>query len=342
MTHSGPNIIGGMFGLDTTFTPIPCAAAPFIEPGSLLLANARSGIHILVKELKPARVWMPSYLCGAMLQGVGASPVHFYPVDSNLGVSDLASVAERDLVVVIDYFGFPAPAGLIEEARSRGAWVLEDACQALLTAEAGIRSDFVLFSPRKFLGVPEGGVLTSHKDFSVGGLTLEDPPAGWALKALEAVLLRRDFDLYGVERRWFTVFKELEQECPVGYFQMSGVAKTLLLHSFDYNAIAQRRRDNYLRLSERLAGIAVFPTLPSGVVPLGFPVRLPARDRVRQELFAAEIFPPIHWPISDIVPSQFAGSHQLSREIMTLPCDQRYAPPDMDRIADLVLRAIER
>jgi dTDP-4-amino-4,6-dideoxygalactose transaminase len=341
MTGVASNIIGGMFGLDATFTATPSAEPPFIESGSLLLANARSGIRVLIEELKPARVWMPSYLCGAMLDGARSAPVRFYPVRRNLSAADLDDVGERDLVVIIDYFGFRTPTSLIDYAKSCGAWVLEDACQALLTAGVGRGADFVLFSPRKFLGVPDGGILTSHMDFNAGALLLEDPPLDWALKSFEAVLLRREFDLYGGNRAWFNLFQELEQKCPAGYFRMSGLTK-MLLHTFDYNDISLRRRENYTRLTMRLGGIALFPALPPEVVPLGFPICLEDRDRVRQALFAQHIYPPVHWPISDIVPEEFVESHQLNCEIMTLPCDQRYTSSDMDRMSDIVRGAIDR
>jgi dTDP-4-amino-4,6-dideoxygalactose transaminase len=339
MSRAGPNIIGGMFGLDAEFRPAP-AAPPFIEPGSLLIANARSGIRILVEELAPRRVWMPSYLCSAMLDGAGKAPVHFYAVDAHLSISDLNGIAERDLVVVIDYFGFPAQAGLVQYAKSRGAWVLEDACQALLTGGVGAQADFVLFSPRKFVGTPDGGILTSHSDVRLDRLRLEEPPASWALKAFEAVVLRREFDLYGGDRRWFTLFQELERECPVGRFRMSGVSQMLLSHAFNFGAIARARRANYERLARCLASVALFPWLPPEVAPLGFPIRLEARDRVREALFAACIYPPVHWTIADIVPARFRDSHRLSREILTLPCDQRYTPEDMDRMAAVVLEAV--
>jgi hypothetical protein len=328
-----------MFGLDATFTARASVPPPFIEPGSLLLANARSGIHVLVNELKPGRIWMPSYLCGTMLQGVDARRVRFYPVDCNLSISEFDGLGEGDLVVVIDYFGFPAAGWLFEYAKSRRAVVLEDACQALLTEGVGLRADFVLFSPRKFLGVPDGGILASRVDVHLPAASLREPPRPWMLKALEAVVLRREFDLYGGERRWFTLFRELEHECPVGYFAMSGITK-LLLDSFDYPLIARRRRENYARLALWLQAIALFPCLPPEVAPLGFPIRLEARDRVREALFAACIYPPVHWPIADIVPERFADSHRLSCEILTLPCDQRYTPEDMDRMAGIVNRAL--
>lgn len=340
MTRIAPRIIGGMFGLDATVSAEPAAGASFIQPGSLLLANARSGIYIVIEELRPTRVWMPSYLCGAMLEAVRTTPVEFYPVDRNLSIANLNGIAERDLVIVIDYFGFPASTQLIDDVKSRGAWVLEDACQALLTRGVGQHSDFVLFSPRKFLSVPDGGILTSRGGSSLNDVHLEAAPPDWVLKAFEAVLLRREFDLYGGERRWFRLFQQIEQQCPVGYFEMSGVAKMLLFHAFDYAAIAQRRRENYLRLKQHLAGIALFPDLPPDVVPLGFPIRLEARDRVREALFAAQIYPPIHWPVADIVPEQFAESHQLNREMMTLPCDQRYDSSDMDRMAEIILQMV--
>ncbi len=59
---------------------------------------------------------------------------------------------------------------------------------------------------------------------------------------------------------------------------------------------------------------------------------------VRQRLFEAEIYPPVHWPIAGIVPSRFVESHRLNQEIMTLPCDQRYTTQDMDRIADIIVK----
>jgi dTDP-4-amino-4,6-dideoxygalactose transaminase len=122
---------------------------------------------------------------------------------------------------------------------------------------------------------------------------------------------------------------------------MSPLAKTLLLHGFSYPAIAQRRIDNYGLLADRLGGIALSPTLPPGAVPLGFPIRVADRDRIRHKLFEREIYPPVHWPVPDLVPQEFEDSHRLSTQIMTLPCDQRYASSEMNEMAEIVLRELE-
>jgi hypothetical protein len=73
-------------------------------------------------------------------------------------------------------------------------------------------------------------------------------------------------------------------------------------------------------------------------VPLGFPVRLRNRDTVRQGMFKHDIYPPVHWPIKGKVPVEFRASHRLARQVMTIPCDQRYSVEEMKRVAGVLRR----
>ena len=244
----------------------------------------------------------------------------------------LDNVYDNDLIVLIDYFGFPMDISCVNQAKAQGAWILEDASQALLSQHVGHFSDFVLFSPRKFLGVPDGGVLIVDQKVELDSITLESPPATWWLKTLTAAILRRDFDLYEGSHRWFELFQEIETEFPIGAYAMSEFSEMLLRHSFDYSMIAERRVENYQYLAYSLNHLAVFPNLTKNVVPLGFPIRVKERDCVRKALFDNKIYPPVHWQIHDFVPKKFRDSHRLSAEIMTLPCDQRYDRIDMDRM----------
>jgi dTDP-4-amino-4,6-dideoxygalactose transaminase len=249
----------------------------------------------------------------------------------------LNDVRRNDLVVFIDYFGFPGDPECMARAKEQGAWILEDACQALLSEEVGRYSDFILFSPRKMVGVPEGGILVFNREIqAAASVTLEAPPSEWWLKAFSASVLRREFDLFGGNRRWFELFQETEEEGPLSPFAMSELSRKMLQHGFDYQAIAERRVKNYQLLADALAKFAIFPSLTPGVVPLGFPIRLKNRDRVREALFSNEIYPPVHWPIDGVVPDEFRDSHRLAAEIMTLPCDQRYGCDDMKRIAEVI------
>jgi dTDP-4-amino-4,6-dideoxygalactose transaminase len=320
-------------------------APPFLYHAGVHLVNARSAIALLIERLTPRRVWIPSYVCGAVLDGIGdRAQVAFYGVNDRLVLLEdgwLADVSPGDVVMLIDYFGFPADQSVAAGAKERGAWVVRDACQALLSDMPHAQADFVVYSPRKFVGVPDGGILVSRAPESTHDWDpLEDPPADWWLIGLTASLGRRDFDLFGGERIWYTLYRKSEAEAPCGPYAMSTLTRALLGNAFDYDEIAARRVANYRHLARELGYLLAFPELPEGVVPLGCPIRHPDRDRLRDELFRHDIFPPVHWALEGIVPERFASSHQLSREIMTLPCDQRYGPRDMDRLAKTLLAAL--
>ncbi len=325
-------IIGGSFGLH--IEPDDGASAPpFMPDGCLCLINARSCIRRVIESLRPGNVWCPSYLCHTIIDAI--PPGHsaqFYGVDSGLTINSadwLDSVQRGDLVIFIDYFGFDSDPFFLKRAKERDAYVLEGASQALLSAHDGRDADYVVYSPRKFVGVPDGGIVTFRYDMQALDAGNDAFPDKWWVESLRASMMRREFDLYDGQENWFDMKQRAESSMPTGNYAMSQLSQALLRHHFNYSAIARQRRHNYQTLADLLPRYALFPWLPEGVVPLGFPIRLKERDRIRHALFSHGIYPPVHWPIQGIVPHSFTDSHILAREIMTLPCDQRYGHDDM-------------
>jgi dTDP-4-amino-4,6-dideoxygalactose transaminase len=283
-----------------------------------------------------------------MLEAVkhASRKIRFYEIDENLAIKSnqwIDEVNRGDLVICIEYFGFTTDPEIIVACQKKKAWVLQDSAQALLT-ETQYISDFVLFSPRKYLGVPDGGILKINGDTDFSTIKLNRPEASWQLGVLHAALLRREFDL-GLEnnRTWFSLFQKYDREAPVGAYSMSEISQTLLFKSFDYPSIAKKRRDNYQFLFDRLNDMALFSKeLPNTVVPIGFPVIVENRDAIRAGLFEQQIYPPVHWELTESVPSDFKDSHRLSRQIMTIPCDQRYGLEEMQFIIDVFRKLISK
>jgi hypothetical protein len=336
-------IIGGGFGLEQGTAPSTPRLAFLAEP-CLLLATARSAFTLLEDYLRPGQVWLPSYLCTVVLRAFPRerTSIRFYAVDERLRPANghwLREIRPGDLAVFIDYFGFTLWNEYGADARRSGAWIVEDACQAMLNDRFGEHSHYVICSPRKFVGVPDGGILLARNGATLPQGELPPPAADWWLDALAAAQLRSEFDRHGGERAWFPLFQKTDDAASCQPMRMSELSGFLLRHRIDYDEIARRRRDNYRLLASALRHLAVFPDLPPGVAPLGFPVRIRDRDRAQHALFRAEIYPPVHWPLAGAVPSEFKASHQLSGEIMTLPCDQRYDHADMTRMVDCVKAA---
>lgn len=320
-------------------------ALPEGDKPSIRMVNVRSCIRLLLEQLKPRNVWMPSYLCGAMLQSLRniSSQLRFIPVDANLRVEAdewIAEVEVGDVVVLIDYFGFAIEQGIASIVRARGAWILEDACQALLSDHVGRYSDFVVVSPRKFIGIPDGGILYSVTNCGLLPMPMLSPPDGWWLKSLLAGISRREFDIFGGDRNWYHLFQQVESEQPVGNYRMSELSEAILQHCLDKTDLSARRRSNYRLLLDELSEFALYKDMPEDVTPAGFPIVTACRDVLRKTLFAYNIYPPIHWVIEGIVPAHFVQSHKLASGIMTLPCDHRYNAEDMHYIAKCVKRHI--
>ncbi len=338
--RSKPAIMGGMFGLpeklDAAGGPPPVSL-----DRSISLANGRCCLALLIELLSPPHVWLPAYLCPSIIAAVRKTgvPFSFFEVDYDLRVSPgaLSRVGRGDLVEMIDYFGFQHDRALMNRVRESGAWVIEDACQAMLTSGIGSSADFVLITPRKFAGVPDGGILISNRpEIDFRGIALEPPPTVWWTMALNAAVLRREFDLYGGDRRWFELYRTLEENMPMDRQAMSDMSKILLATGFDYAEIGRRRVENYQILAAELSHLALYPSLAPGVVPLGFPVRIANRDEVRTMLYAHNIYPPVQWPFKGILPEEFTESYRLLGDFMMLPCDQRYDQEDMQRLIRLV------
>jgi hypothetical protein len=344
-TSSG-SIIGGMFSSELFPSSVSFKAKErprFLSEPQRLLATARSAVRLLVRTLRPATVWLPSYICGVVIEAAQGPDVRvrFYTVGESLQVVEdgwLAEILAGDLVIFVDYFGFDTWSSHGAQAKLRGARIVEDACQAMLNKNFSRHSDYVIFSPRKFIGVPDGGVLLAGKNAVLSDAYLPSSPAKWLFRATKAAILRSEFDRHGGDQSWFKMFQWVEANGPLEPCRMSDLSAAIL-QIVDWSTIKKRRRRNYEFLSSELGDLAIFPDLSPDVVPLGFPIRLPNRDRVRRSLFKEQIYPPVHWNLT-LVPRKFASSHKLARQIMTLPCDQRYGQEEMERMVAAVKRYI--
>jgi dTDP-4-amino-4,6-dideoxygalactose transaminase len=62
------------------------------------------------------------------------------------------------------------------------------------------------------------------------------------------------------------------------------------------------------------------------------------RDAVLNGLHAESIFAPVHWRNPPSPREEFPEEHDLSEELISLPCDHRYGKEEMHRIAGVVQR----
>ena len=122
-----------------------------------------------VSDKDQLNVWLPSYFCNASLAPLRELNINliFYPLldagSPNIDVCNeiLTHESSPDLFIAVHYFGYSIE---LEQTanfvKSQGAWLIEDAAQILSPQKKiGDHSHFLLYSPHKFLPIPDGALL---------------------------------------------------------------------------------------------------------------------------------------------------------------------------------------
>ncbi len=331
--------IGGVFEAQPAGAPVSGSLWATMTAGAasvLTFHNARSAFAHVLRSLAPRRVFLPAYCCTdlrAAVAAVSQAPV-FYHSDVDL-CPDIGALERAlrpgDLVLGINHFGRPAQdLAALARARSDVIWV-EDCAQSL--AGSGW-ADLRIFSPRKWLGVADGGVLIDTQ----GTLShpSQRPAASAALR--HAGLLRRHDQADRDNARWFAAFRRTEARMQVSDYAMS--ADTLhILQATAFAPLANARRANYAQLYAALGDSALWSDPAPEWVPLGFALRCADAGALAARLARHRIFAPRHWQtLASDAPSQ--TERMLSGSLLTLPCDQRYGSRDMDRVIAAVSEAM--
>ena len=302
----------------------------------LLFRNARGALAHLLNTLGALRIWLPAYICAEVQQAAALDGrrVLYYPTGQDFA-PDAAYLAERletgDAVLGVDYFGAPLPdPGLPALARGRTdvTWI-QDRAQCLWPA-ASPWGDYVLYSPRKVVGAPDGGILVSRR----GPIAEPAWTSTGDVEHLIAALMRFE-DPAGLRNdTWYPAYQRSERSMDAAPHRMSRLSRELV-ERFDVDDFARRRTDNAAALLLRLPQWAALSSerLLAGAPP-GLPVSVDDAAAVAARMADKGIFCARHWADIPSPADQFPVEHQLSRRLLTLPCDHRYAAAEMDRVAE--------
>ncbi len=310
------------------------------ETNAWFFANARSALAHLLQQFEIKRLFLPEFICRELVSAAGEErEVLFYPLINRLSPdTDVLSrsLREGDCVLAVDYFGCQ-PEQMFRSfvAQTHEVLWVEDRAQALMPA-AEPWANWVLYSPRKLFGVPDGGIMVH----SGGHLKPVAHPEHTSKNRERPRVMRRDDAEERDNRRWYDAYRQVEAEMTVSDEPISDITRRLLA-GIDAASASRRRCENYTFLAGKLQEFALFPDLEPEFVPMGFPVRIRNRDAVWERLRANRIFPARYWPDLPSERSMFPAAHALSRELLLLPCDQRYNGDDMAFVATAFMDALE-
>jgi hypothetical protein len=91
MSPSGQRVMGGLFGLETVGLTNGDQPSPFAGSHVSYFLSARCALYAVCQSVKPRLVWLPSYLCSAILDPFRSLeiPVRYYDARPNFGFGGL-------------------------------------------------------------------------------------------------------------------------------------------------------------------------------------------------------------------------------------------------------------
>jgi hypothetical protein len=314
------------------------------EPHTPCPATGRGALVQILRQIAArgplGSVALPAYLCSSVIEAVVRAPARpcFYRLGEGLHI-DAAELARRsapDVVVLVSYFGL---VDVTVDVRSvRSAWpnavVIRDDVHSPYDADELNGADYAFTSLRKSFAVVDGAPVSPALT-----LPLREPDASsFAHAKIAAALLKHAQSGETIDEQAFlALFASGEQllgEASSDDLAMSWMSRGLL-SALDLPAVAAKRRENFARLAESVAGLGLLPMCAPTArsVPLFLPVRVKDRDRVRRELAARQMYCPAHWPLTHGYEGATASARSLYDTALSLVVDQRYDASDMDRLA---------
>lgn len=324
----------------------------------ILFNSGRSALKFYLKEIyhkkhKRGIFLLPSYLCGSIIQPFNELkiPFHFYKINKNLEIDHqfLKRLITDSVggILFIHYFGFPQDKIILkflDSLKSFGIDIIEDITHSILNTEPGVYGDYIFSSLRKIFPIPDGGFLKSNQGTLQNFELKQGYDATWGNRLVG--FLYKDKYLKGKlsdKNKFLALFKNAEDILDTREIEILSITRfsKLLLNKFNPTRIAKQRRQNFnfllkqLRKSNQVA--LLYKNLDEKICPLGFPILTDERDSLKAKLIENNIFPPIHWELpGNIDKEEFSESWELSNQILTIPCDQRYTLADMQYVVDVI------
>jgi len=301
------------------------------------------------------KVLLPAYTCETVVQPFMDEnwEIQYYEINKDLSINiesirNILKNFECDVLYCQSYFGFPThlnAKSFFTELKKQGIVIVEDITQSVLTENRLEIADYYIASLRKFLAIPDGGVLIAHK--KIQELKVLDADINITDVALNAFKLKETYFRKGnieLKEEFRSRYVELNKLISVndGLYAISPISYKIF-NSADYKWIVNCRFLNYKYLFENLSDLEFLtPILElknESEVPLFFPLYLSDKvDRKEFQGYMAEdsIYCPIIWPIPSGLDLHSETSEYIYKHIICIPIDQRYDMNDMSRVVEKI------
>ena len=315
--------IGGYFELELAHHK------GFPHDDGVLLNTGRNAFEYVLRSLPCIRhLWIPYYTCSAVLEPVVKLeiPYSFYKIDKNFEIIDPLTLHEGDYLIYTNYFGVKDDY-VCKISDFYGGHLIVDNAQAWFAEPiSGINT---FYSPRKYVGVPDGGIAFCLYKTDIGQFEQD-----YSYNRCSHLLKRLEL---GAEVG-FEDFRSDESLLSSLQIRLMSELTKALLSSIDFERIKNTRLRNYKYLDHCLGEFNSLPHIDvsSFRCPMAYPF-LTNDNYLRKRLINKKVFVATYWPNIKQCAAQGSIESEFASKLIPLPIDQRYDLEDMKRIIKAIL-----
>ncbi len=337
----------------------PDHSIQFYASGSFALADA---VKIILDSRKKNSgiVWVPDYFCNEALAHIRSIDIrfHFYPIKENLEPDwdeveyEIDRIGSPDIFIIVHYFGFPNDTDKAIQLSKQYHFELVEDMAHLLSGNKSSNLSYKIFSPRKLLPIPEGGILVSPNNHAIPSVNIRTGNNNilkWILmKFVQKILIGAEISWYRFHNlKTDTISKKSYQNDYTATISLphNYSLKLLSLFEGDMLTIIEKRRTNYALLHNRVKRRnnirPLFPCLMPGACPYVFPIVIEENKKTFQNKLFLKGIPTGTWP--DLPPEvendeeHHKNAVWFHDHVLLIPIHQDLGEKQIHYIADILV-----
>lgn len=317
--------IGGYFEWE-----FPPAKNKGLHENAVYLNSGRHALEYILQGIQNVKcLWIPYFTCDAVILPIQRLGIiwKFYHIDEKLEIDGNLELGEDEFILYTNYYGIKDEYGK-QLAKQYGEKLILDNAQALYCKTVSDTHQF--YSPRKFMGMPDGGFAVTTVPDTSSELSVDK-----SFDRCKHLLKRIELS----PSEGYSDFKDVSRviaEAPL--CQMSNLSKSIF-SSVDLDKIKFKRRKNFEYIHKTLKNTnrLQIPSMETFECPLVYPYWVDNGDTLKKKLIEQQVFVATYWPNVFEWVKQNDLEYKLANNVVCIPIDQRYSEQNMERILKTIL-----
>ncbi len=315
------NAIGGYFELEISDN------GSVYHNTALALNSGRNAFEYILRCKKYQRIHIPYFTCEVLLQPVKKLNIEysFYHINETF-IPILTNYQDGDAILYTNYYGLNQKN--IELLVKKYKHLIIDNSQALF--DFPIENISTFYSPRKFLGLPDGGFVYGANEIKTDHYEIDS-----SLDRFSHLLCRIENDA----ESGYDLFKINDAKLDNQPIKLMSKFTKKLLNGVNFNKVIQKRISNFNFIHDQLNKtnkLTSFIDQSKMTCPLVYPYWVENGAELRKSLTTHRIYTAIYWPNTKTWCNSDSLEYRLTDEVVYLPIDQRYCFEELNEILQYV------